>query len=440
MSVARRLNPCRMTSLVALACLAFGTAPAQSPSIPTSIVLSRVEFVGLKRYTPEQILAAADLRRGQTITDIEMKDISNRLLRTGLFRKVSNRYLITGNEMDITFTIEEADWNVPVHFDNFVWFSEPELTAAIAARVPTFEGKAPETGGVLTRIAEALQSLLAERKLAGRVANRPSFSSDGSAMTHVFKVEGVQIPICRFVFPGSEVERTRDLLDRAKVLVGENYSRGQIERFAQMTLLPVYLETGRLRSRFAEHQVSVDTAADCRGGVSITLPVAEGEVCLWDGARWSGNKEFTVEDLDAMLGMKRGEPARAQRIQEGLDAVRGAYTARGFLKVRLDGSPVFPSDEPRAVWGIAIDEGPGYSMGALVISGLPENLAERARKQWRLEAGARFDATYPNRFFKEVLARIAPPGGSARTSLKLDNERLLVNVTIEVTGGAPARP
>ena len=439
MSNGRRLNRCHVTSLVAIVCLTAAAAPVQHASAPTVVHLTRVEFVGLARHTPEQVLAAADLRRGQTITDVELKDLSNRLLRTGLFKSVSNRHMITGPDLDITFTIQEADWDVPVLFDNFVWFSDTELTAAIAARVPTFDGKAPGTGGVTTRIAEATQGLLAERKLPGRVSVRPSFDPDDGTMTHVFKVDDVEIPVCRFLFPGSESERRDDLIERAKVLVGENYSRSQIDRFAKLTLLPVYLESGRLRSRLEQHQVRLDSAVDCAGGVSVTIPVSEGEVCTWDGARWSGNEEFTAEELNRLLGMKRGEPTGVQRIKTGLDAVREAYKGRGFLSLKLAESPELPSDEPRVVWGIAIEEGPRYSMGTLVVSGLPENLAERVRKQWRLVAGAPFDATYPGRFLKEVVPEIARPGDSFKTTLRANHERHIVNVTIDVTPRAPER-
>jgi hypothetical protein len=51
----------------------------------------------------------------------------------------------------VTFTIEEAEWTMPVLLDNFVWFKDDEIVTALRQRIPSFDGTAPILEGVTGR-------------------------------------------------------------------------------------------------------------------------------------------------------------------------------------------------------------------------------------------------------------------------------------------------
>jgi len=74
----------------------------------------------------------------------------------------------------IVFQVEEAkSGQSPVVFDNFVWFTNDELVAAIKRAVPSFNGLAPDSGKMTEQISHALQSLLKEHQIEGTVVYAP---------------------------------------------------------------------------------------------------------------------------------------------------------------------------------------------------------------------------------------------------------------------------
>src|SRR5438093_10148315 len=94
--------------------------------------LVRIEFVGLKRLTRDQVIAMSGLKVGQVI-DANILDASaGELLKTGMFRKLSYRvHNSPGNQATVTFELEESAVSLPVVFENFVWFTDEEIASAV---------------------------------------------------------------------------------------------------------------------------------------------------------------------------------------------------------------------------------------------------------------------------------------------------------------------
>jgi len=90
------------------------------------------------------------------------------LSTVGRSQKVGYRTNTKGNLVTIVFQVEEAkSGQSPVVFDNFVWFTNDELVAAIKRAVPSFNGLAPDSGKMTEQISHALQSLLKEHQIEG---------------------------------------------------------------------------------------------------------------------------------------------------------------------------------------------------------------------------------------------------------------------------------
>src|SRR5690242_9701943 len=132
---------------------------------PASWKLAKVEAPNVRRFTPEQVLTMSGLQLGQTVSLDAVDAAMGRLSATGYFTSVGYRYNYVGGNLTVTFNLEEAKWNAPVVFDNFVWFSDEELTSAVRQAVPNFDGTAPTSGGTAERIAAALEGLLKEKKI-----------------------------------------------------------------------------------------------------------------------------------------------------------------------------------------------------------------------------------------------------------------------------------
>src|SRR2546423_14536328 len=109
-----------------------------------------------------------------------------------------------GADAAVTFEVEEAARNLPVVFENFVWFSEPETARAIRQPVPFCDGSAPEAGATADKIAAALRRLLSQKNIPGQVEFLPYVDTATGKVELLFTVKGVKIPVCSLHFPGAD--------------------------------------------------------------------------------------------------------------------------------------------------------------------------------------------------------------------------------------------
>jgi outer membrane protein insertion porin family len=400
--------------------------------------LIKIEVVGLKRVTQEQVITTSQLQIGQTVDPSVLDAAADRLMQSGLFKTLSYRVRTADDEAIVIFTVEEAAKNLPVVFENFVWFADDEIAHAIRQDVPFFDGTAPQGGTTTNKIAAALQRLLDGKRISGRVEFLPYADTATGKVELVFTAKGVKIPVCSLHFPGAEAIPETDLIKSSQQLIQSDYSKKDAAAFANYTLFPLYRRIGRLRATFQDPTAKLEKE-QCLGGVALTIPVEEGLVYSWDKAEWSGNQALTSDDLSTALGMKAGELADGFKIDKGLKEVEKAFGRRGYIAARIRPSIEFDDPSSHVSYQFSITEGVRYFMGKLIVNGLPAEDAERLRAKWTLGSNAVFDASYIDDFgqkglreFMTGLAQRSPGGPRAKVDLatKPDAQKQTVDVII----------
>jgi len=397
--------------------------------------LQKVEVTGLKRMTADQVIALSGLQIGQAVDGTLLDAAASKMMQSGLFRRLGYRTRTNKDGAIVTFDIEESAVSLPIVFENFVWFTDDEILAAIRQDVPFFNGTAPATGDTTDKIAAALQRLLASRNINARVEYLPYVSQDKQEL--LFTVRGARIPICSLHFPGASAIPESDLVKASREIFNTEYSKKDIATFAPIKLIPLYRHLGYLRTEFQPATVSMENSATCPGGVSVTIPVAEGAVYTWAGSEWNGNEKLTVDDLAGALGMNPGEVADGFKIDKGLKEVRRAYAGRGYLSAQVKESMEFAEGAPRVRYIFNITEGPRFFMGNLIISGLAPADAEALKSKWTLGANSVFDESYIDQFRQTALREfmaglIQRSRGAARTHVEVATRPDAAKLTVDV--------
>lgn len=393
--VFRRVVP---ISSVFLTIIAVNVVLAQQPVRR----VTKIEVEGLEHLSADEVIATSGLKTGGALSVAELDDAGQKLVDSGLFTKVAYRTTSKGNQVTVIFQVKErGGGQSPVVFDNFVWFTDEELIAAIKRQVPSFNGTASDAGNMSENIKHALESLLKEHHINGTVdygAEQAGLNSD--KQEHVFSVSGVPIPICSLHFPGANNVPEEKLVMTSRQLTNDNYSLKSAIAYSTFALLPIYREAGQLRARFAKPVARLDPSEKCHGGVELTIPVEEGPIYLWEKTEWSGNETLSANDLDAALGMKKGDVANSVKIDKGIFEVGRRYGHTGHLDVKVSAEPQLNDSTNRLSYRIVVQEGPQYKMGKLTIKGLEEEDANSLEQRWKLRNGEVFDTSYADRFFR----------------------------------------
>jgi outer membrane protein insertion porin family len=382
--------------------------------------LIAVKVTGTTLYTDKEILAASGLQIGQNAADGDFKEVVQRLGDSGLFSDVSYSYSFSDAGVKLELQLADTDKSklVPAHFENFVWFTDDELLAALRTRVPLFKQLLPLTGRLPDRVSEALQSILSDKQFPGRVDYlREGDESGGPLKAIVYRIEEVDIRIRNVEFPGASPDQAALLTTAAARLTGAEYTRATLAAAAKYDFLPVYLQRGYLKATFGlsdAHvvpQTAPTPAADAQGPaeleVDAIVPVTPGKIYSTSSVEWKGNSAIATGELATLLHMPIGQPADAVRLLHDIENVSKLYRSRGYMMAQIKPEAQFDdgkteNDKSTVRYDLSVVEGDLYRMGEFEITGLDTQARARMVAAWTLRTGDPYNAEYPKKFLEDT--------------------------------------
>jgi len=197
-------------------CLLLPGAAAQkhtsgSKTSPVSAFkLIAFKVTGTARYSDKEILVASGLQLAQRSSDGDFKEAVRRLGNSGMFSNAAYSYSTSsaGTKLELQVTDVESSKLVPAHFENFVWFTDDQLHATVQKSAPLFKDLLPMGGNLSEHVSEALQALLSEKQLPGRVNFLREANGPEGAMSAInYRVEEVSIRIRAVEFPGASPQQ-----------------------------------------------------------------------------------------------------------------------------------------------------------------------------------------------------------------------------------------
>ena len=376
--------------VVALACLVpLFPAIAQAQGDSGSGKLASVKVTGSKKYASELIVPETGLSAGATITKADLQNGADHLAQLGLFSNVQYRFSTEDAGVRLEYQVIDAP-TLPVWFDNFPWFTDEELSAALKKEIPFFDGTAPENGSILHEMTNALERLLAARGVNSSVSNAVITAPITDHRVQQFRVENAGVNISSLDFGDSLARDDRGIHQRLADVVGQPYSRTLVELFEFEQVRPVYLAHGFLRVRFPDPSPRINGAGTA-AKVVVDAPVERGPAFAWNGVTWRGNSAVSTSVLNTDIMVKPGDPVDGMKLEAMWDAAREEYAKSGYLDMSLTAIPKFDDSAKRVSYDVVINEGPQYHMGKLVLTGLSIEGERRIRSAWGIAPGAVFN-------------------------------------------------
>lgn len=378
--------------------------------------LIAINVTGSKRYPEEAIAAASGLQIGSAVFEDDFKKAARQLGDEGAFTDVGYKYSYSSAGTKVEFQVTDAEKFVPAHFEDFVWFSDADLRRRIKEHVPLFDGELPTSGRMADEVGDVLQAMLVEGAIPGHVDYVRTGKEDGPVESIDYKVSEVLIRIRKIEFSGAGEAVLPALKDAAESLADREYSRGRLDQFAHRQLLPVYHARGYLKASFGEPQpkmvkepgVESDEGPRNQSVVDVTFPVTPGRQYKLAKLEWSGNREFSSEELEKLVHAEVGQPANTVRLSGEVKQVQELYGTRGFVTATIKANAKFDEDAGTVTIQLSVNEGPVYHMGDLEFRGLDNILTAKLRNAWKLRPGDVYNASYLNEYLPEA-HNLLPP-------------------------------
>jgi len=374
---------------------------------------------GTQRYTHKEILAASGLALGQIVSEGDFKEAVRRLGDTGLFSDVAYAFSFSdaGTKLELQLTDADKNQLVPTIFENFVWFTDAELTSELQKRVPLFKQRLPVAGTLPDRLNDALQSMLSEKQLPGHVDYQREGKQDGGDLIGIsYRVTDVEIRVRNCDFRGAIPDLAPALTAAARKLAGVPYDRSSLVAVARLEFLPVFLKRGYLKAEFGLSEAKVapkssqeEALADVE--VDAVFPVTPGKVYSTAEVTWQGNAAVKTEELQGLVQMPIGKPADAVRLSSDLEGVTKLYHSRGYMAAHVTSDPTLDDEKATVRYAIHVVEGDQYKMGELEIVGLDTQATAHLQGTWTLREGDPYNGEYTKKFLESTNRFL--PGGVA---------------------------
>lgn len=385
-------------SFLVFICTALIASAQSTTKASLSYKLISVHVKGLNRFKEDQIIAASGLRLGHSATEDDFKQAIQELGDTGLFSNLAYSYQYSTAGCNLELQITEEDKLAPIVFDNFVWFSDDELTRLLRTRIPLFDGRLPLAGNLADKVSDALNAILGERGIAGKAEYLQNADLNGPIESYVYKVGFHAVVIRNADFPGAAPAELPALHAAAKQVVGKDYLRTAMRPQEKFSFMPVYLSRGYLKASFSDAQAKIVSDGP-QTLVDVSFPVAPGTQYKLTATDWSGNAVFPSSQLQSLIQLKAGEPANAVQLAEDVRAVQKLYGTKGYLMAEVHPEPAMDETTATVHYQLNVVEGAQFHMGDLRIDGLTDDAAHRMMTQWQMKKGDPFDESYIGRFF-----------------------------------------
>jgi len=394
------------------------------------LVVAAVDVQGVRRYAVTDVARVSGVAPGQTLSVADLDAAVNRMAATGLFTEVAYRYATRAGRTTVTFIVAEPEWSMPVEFDNFVWFSDEALVAAIRETVPSFDGTAPALAGFSDLLTRELQNLLKSRNIEGTVLFLPQGTLGKDIERYTFKVSNPSPRLCSLSFAGASAIKQSELTAALSLPPNADHSVSFLRSASHGTLTNLYRQRGYWRAGFGSPRATFVQSEQC-SGAAVTVPVDEGSVYALDRNEWTGNTVLAASQLDQLVPLPKGAPVNIMLIEDAQRRIRRAYGAQGYIMQQASYDARLDDAGKTVVLAFTVNEGPQFKMGSLSFPGLDVAGAAVLTKEWRVKPGDVYDADYPGKFADQVIRpRLRPGTKPPDIRVGVDAEKRLVNVAI----------
>ncbi len=390
--------------------------------------LARIVVTGSQRYREDDLVRATGLAVSTQVTADDLQNAANRLGNSGAFASVQFLFkpVVGGKGVEADFQVTDAEKYLPAVFENFVWFSDQELQAAVHQAVPLFQGELPSSGSMSDDVSVALAKFLASKGLPSEISYIMSANFGGPPTAYKFKVAGANLKIRDVVLTNATHLAPEQLAKAVDPLKGTEYLRSDVAVVLEKNLSPIYQQRGYLKFAINDIKPKVDDKSQ----VTIETTLSEGEQYRLGGVSWSGNTLISSDELAKRITLKPGSPVDALQLDRDLSQVRKLYGKFGREAVIIKPVPAFVNDTVN--YAFQVTEGDLYHMGKLEIQGVESEQAHKLEQVWKLAEGAPYDATYVHEFIANTVVKVPGHKWTWKMLEQIDDPQKTVNVRLQI--------
>jgi outer membrane protein assembly factor BamA len=372
-------------------------------SIPTAAQKfqpKNIVFKGDPEYSDEELLKAAGLKKGVTLTVDEMKTHFQLLMDTGMFESVAYKF----DGVDLIYTIVPAGLLYPVRLENLPLLPGKDLDAKLHERLPLYHGKVPSEGGLLENVRGALEEILAAQGIKASVTATPfgtPGTKDVSAMG--FTIATPQVRVGSISVEGVSPAMAARVKNAATHAVGAAFDTENTQSNLEHIFDTLYVDNGyaaakTVASRSGDPVITADAIS-----IPYTVAVQEGRLYKLGSIHLPAGALVSQSDIDKMMTVRPDAAENGLAVRSTWFLISTRYKSKGYLDCVV--TPHAELDDASGVVNYTVDVDPGlvYHMSLLKFENVSDDLRNQLMRHWQLFPGDPFDPSYVSGFIAAAM-------------------------------------
>jgi outer membrane protein insertion porin family len=366
-------------------------------------LVENVDIQGNRRLRDEDLLYYIQTRPGDQFNAQQLERDLQALLSLNFFDKTATRVLteegVRGG-VNVIFEVRELPIIRDLQFNGTKAISESDILKAFRENRVGISKEAifdPVKTRNATRI---LRELLSAKGFPNAKIDVKEEEVSATSVAITFDVDqGERSRIAKLDFEGNQIFKDGEL--RGQLKLNKETGLFNLSRFTGTDILDrqklaydldrnarqYMLSKGYLTARFGEPQVEglgrrrtgfflpLPFLSSKDDTLKVTIPVTEGKLFRVGDVKIEGNSIFSEQQIQAIIGLQKGEVANGKRLREALyETLKKFYGAQGFIQYEADVEPDYKDNPANATEGIAdfkisINEGKQFTLRRLEFTG-----------------------------------------------------------------------
>ncbi len=350
-----------------------------------------IQFKGDPEYSTEEMLAAAGLKKGETLDYAGMNERSKRLMDSGMFASLTFKF----DGQDLIFQLTPSDQLAPVHLDNLPLAAGPDLDTKLHKDFPLYHGKLPSEGGLLEGVRGELEAMLAAQGIKAKVIAAPGGDNKTHQLKEIhFSLANPPVMVNVKEFSGASLqfqEKLASIADEAaKIPFDTESSAGNIEQ----AFAVFYQDRG-----YASVKVTAERAGDpVIDAAAITVPyrvkIEEGRVYKAGAIHVPDGAPITQAEIAKTIAQGQPGPVEGVRVRTVWSMLAERYHAKGYLDCKISPTAQFNDANGTVNYDVAIDPGPVYHLAFVKFENVSDELRALLMRNWQMLPGDVFNESY----------------------------------------------
>ena len=338
--------------------------PAPSPSDKVKVDAIKYTGTGAADYSEADFAAATGLSAGM-ITQADLQKGADTLANSGQFADVG--YSMDGDTL--IYKISAAPKTLPVHFENFVWWTEIELLREVHAKCPLFLGTLAGKGTLQQQVQDTLTAMATER--AGTPARvelatiaRPGHETvqeeNQGPIAVGFTITSPAITVARVDLAHGSLEMSSAVAQVTRRLVGQPYNRDASREFLTSHLAQAYAAQGYIDFSIKQFQATDPKPVDGGFSVSVRGDLDPGKQYHVSTLTWQDTPQMNKAAFDTVDALKPGDIAALGPLETTLHSIERSYQHQGFVNAKASATPTLEHENATVAYTFTVTPGTAF--------------------------------------------------------------------------------